>query len=442
MNFFGIQIGGSTPQAKSVEDIVGRDPRGWSLLSGHWPNQWVDSDDIFKVLSVEDTEEAYNNPVVKACVDEIATSISECPLEIGSYDKNKEWNPLDAHPALDLLAEPNPFMSQNELLHAWCMRMELSGISYIRKLRASSGVRGLLPYPTSWVTPKYQSKGMDLVESYRIKGEASPVPFNDLVVGQYMAPDKVWGGCAPTHAAGRDIALDVERENYIAEMLLNLKVAGLVIIGKSGINARNREQVKQDIDNAIGRGRRGNPLLIEGDAEVNMQNPLKDMDWPNYSSSTESRICMSYGVPQIIVGTRFGISKATYANYAEARKSFYRETLKPKWNTYGQMLTRGLLRSERVTGLQFRFRYDLMNEFQEDLNAKSTRIVGEYNAGIIPKRTAQLELGYDPDELEEIEEEEFQKAQERTPQLLAPEDEEDEDEDEEGTDENAEETDE
>lgn len=430
MKILGWNIGRTVQaQAKSVDEIVGRDPRGWSLLSGNWPSQWTDGGDLFQPLSIEDMEQAFSNPIVHACVDEISSSIAQCDLELGAYMPDGEWVVKDVHPVLDLLDEPNNFQGQYEMLQAWSIRLELCGISYIRKFRAPSGVKGLLPYPTSWINPMYSGRGMQIVNAYKVRGEEGLVAPEDFIVGQYTSPDKVWGGCSPLNAASRDLALDTERSNYIAEMLLNLKVAGLIIIGKSGINARNRERIKDDINNTLGRGHRGSPLLIEGDAKVNMQNPLKDMDWPNYSDSVESRICMSYGMPPIIIGSRLGISKATYANYATARKSLYQETLQPKWVAMQQMLTRGLLRSEREHTLQFRFRFDRLPEFQEDLNTKSTRIQGEYRAGIIPKRTAQIELGYDPDEQASIEEEEYAQALARAPQLLAPENADEEDDD-------------
>jgi phage portal protein BeeE len=59
---------------------------------------------------------------------------------------------------------------------------------------------------------------------------------------------------------------------------------------------------------------------------------------PELNDIAESRITMPFGVPGILVGTRLGMQRSTYANYREARMSFWDETLLPLYKEIASSL--------------------------------------------------------------------------------------------------------
>jgi HK97 family phage portal protein len=409
MGIFSRIFGSNTPapeisgeQGKAILDPIGT---GWTMLSGNWPFQWKEGSDIFRPMTIVEKEMAYRHPLIKACCDEIAYALVEPQLEYG-YWKDKEWV-SQPHPALETLKRPFTRHSQRRLLALWVVRYLLAGLSYLQKFESRLGeVAAVVPYPTSWVTPTH-SQFTGMIDYYTVNGQNSPVPPESMIILEALDPGQLWGGVSALDAACNDYYLDCEKDQYLAEMMENLKVAGMIIMAKNGMHRQEREDFKRDVHNAIGKGSRGNPLILSGDYEISQSNPLSDMDWPSFQESREARVCMSFGIPPILIGSKLGLSHMTYSNYQETRRSFYMETLSNLWPMMEEALNFGFLKEEEMrVGKTFRFRKDLLSEFQEDLNTKSTRIMSEYTGGLIPKEKARAELHYDTDELRELDKKE------------------------------------
>ena len=360
----------------------------------------VGSDSLFANPTLANAEAAYAHPIIRACVQEIATTASEPQIELGIWKTPTEWVSHEGgHPLFDLLDNPTYHESRNEMIEAWVTRLTLTGIGYLWKLRNTGRtIDQLLSIPSSWVTPVLERGSATVFRGFKVYGQKQIIPPGDFCVTKHMDPGSISGARGPYHAAQHDHALDTERESYLAEMLVNLKVPGMSVIVKDGFGNDNdkREEAKRDIKNSVGRGNRGNTLLLEGDVSVEVHNPLGDMDWPGFSNNIDARICMSFQVPAILVGARLGLLRSTFANYGSARESFYRETMGPLWGKLGASLTRSLLRAEGEPRLSVRFAYEELPEFNEDKDAKALRVSAMYRGGLISLGEARGELGYDP----------------------------------------------
>jgi len=55
-----------------------------------------------------------------------------------------------------------------------------------------------------------------------------------------------------------------------------------------------------------------------------------EMGFTGIDERNETRILGPFGVPPILIGSRVGLSKATYANYQEARRAFWEDTMVPE----------------------------------------------------------------------------------------------------------------
>lgn len=392
-------------RSKAITSPVGRDPSAWSMLTGSWPTRWKNADSLFQVPRIQDMEAAYVHPIIRACVQEIATSIQEPRIEVGKYNGQGEWVPRNWHPILDVLKYPNDEYSSTDFISYIVTRWELTGWGFAAKLRARNGrfggsskgaIRELWPVPSSWVEPIKAKGGAKIFDGFKVRGMGL-LPPEDVLRIRHIDPSTMGEVCSPYLSAYRDHALDIERETYLAEMMINLKIPGMVITKKDGWGgSRRKEDAKKDLRNAIGRGHRGEPLMLEGEVEVHMENPLGDMDWPGFSGSLETRMCMAFGVPPILIGSRFGLERSTYANYEQARESFYKETLRPKWNSLGEALTLGLLRAEGDSENHIRFVYEELPEFQENETDRSARTIAEFQATLITREEARAEIGRDP----------------------------------------------
>lgn len=390
--------------AKTIWDVPGDNVSGWVGLWGDMGafRKWLGATSLWGDPQLDQLEDAYTeHPVVRACVQEISSAIPKARLEVGRY-MGDEWMPLPSHPALDVIENPGGMNSMNDVLQYMSMRIDLTGLTFNQKIRGkrSREIAELWPLPSNWVRAENERRdGSRMFAGYRVHGQKALVPVEDMLVGRMVDPSSTAGASSPFRSAYKDYLLDNERMNYLAEMLINLKIPGLIFETEKPMSPKQREEIGRDLQDRCGRGQRGNPLIVTG-AKVRMENPLGDMDWPGFSDLNEARLCMAFGVPPILIGARLGLNRATYANYKEARKSFAHETLATRWDFMGEILTFGMLRQEGEFNLDFRFRYDELPEFQEDADARANRAVMLDRAELITLEEGRTLAGFDPDKPE------------------------------------------
>jgi phage portal protein BeeE len=128
--------------------------------------------------------------------------------------------------------------------------------------------------------------------------------------------------------------------------------------------------------------------------DVQQSEPLKDLDWHGLANLSESRICAVLGVPATIVGVRVGLENSPYSHIDHAVQIFYRETMVPYWKRFAQWFTRNLLQLEGDDRYEIRYDFKEVRQLAEDAQEVSTRIIGEWNAGLITRNQALQTLGY------------------------------------------------
>lgn len=385
----------ATARGKAVADLY---ERGWETISG-LPN-FRNAGSVWETYSDRDGEQAYGaHALVYACMRRIANSLCEAPLEVVAGVGDTE-EVLAGHPALDVVNNPNRFYSRNDLLRYWIIRLLATGRGYVWKWRKKSGQLGeLWPVPTSWVReiPGAQN---NLIDRYEIRqvgtGGVTPVKLEDMIRAVLVDPATMTGGVGPLQAAQHDYQLDLQRENYLVEMLSNAHVPGLHLHSATRkLTPKEKDELRAAAGDRAGIGKRGSTLITDLGLEATILEPLKDMDWPGVTDLTEARICSALGVPPILVQARIGIkSGAQYANYETARRSFYAETLNPMWGETADWLTMWLLRVEGETRLRFRFNTEKIAALQEAAGEKSLRVRADWQAGLIKRNQALTLMGY------------------------------------------------
>ena len=379
---------------------------GWDIVFGtEGRRDWQNANALWDTLTAGQMEVIYrNSALVYGCAREIATTLAEAPLQVGFENPDGEWQVVP-HPLDAIFDMPTPDYDYNEWLQRFASRLLLTGRGFIWKFRQNSGMIGeLWPMPTSSVKPidgTAEENGMvisRLQKGYEINQgfnkEPQIVGARDMVDARFADPASTNQGVGPMQAAARDYQLDRGREDYLIEMLTNLKVPGMLIRSTQPLNTADKDAIRNELHNRAGHGARGGPIFISGkDSEAKMIAPLADMDWPGFASMEESRICMAFGVPPILVGARVGLDRSTYANYAEARKSFYTETMVPLWAAIQGVFTRSLLRHEGEERLDIRFDLSDVAGLQQDADKIAMRAQTLFGGGIITLNQALAMVG-------------------------------------------------
>lgn len=299
---------------------------------------------------------------VFACVRAIAQRIAGQPIRVARVASKSgrrsakqiisgraDLEPLDDHPLLDVLADPNEPMIGSTLLYVTVASLELTGRAHWW-LRDGDGRKEIWPLPSHWVEPDHSA---GLFSHFKVQppGVASPftVPAGEMAYFSYPDPkNPITGALSPLQATARAVVADKAIQGSQVAAFERGMFPGMAIIagntdGGNGGPPMLEKHQRQQIVNAIktyhsGWWNAGEPLIL--DALIRDVKPLTnkpaEMDWLNSGKLTKSRIFQAFGVNPIVVGE---IENANRAQAAVAESSFCANTLNPKISLLSQALT-------------------------------------------------------------------------------------------------------
>ena len=122
----------------------------------------------------------------------------------------------------------------------------------------------------------------------------------------------------------------------------------------------------------------GLPGLLEGGATwTKMGLSLNELDFGNLWPRLETRVCMAFSIPPIIVGSKAGMDAATYSNYAQAKESYYDEMVVPECAMIGNTLAHSLFPDFGLNSDEYNIvpNFDDVKALQEDIDKKYERAV-------------------------------------------------------------------
>jgi len=271
------------------------------------------------------------NAVVYRSVRMIAEAAASVPLYL--FDGARE---VDSHPLLALLARPNTRQCAPDLLEAAFGHLLVAGNAYVEAVSLGGRVRELhvlrpdrmkvVPGTDGWPEAYDYTVGGQSVR-FRQDGEG-PHPILHLTL---FNPLNDHYGMSPLEAAAIGIDLHNAAGAWNKALLDNSACpsGALVYAAKDGQLteaqfARLKEELAESFQGAKNAGR---PLLLEGGLDWKaMALSPKDMDFIAAKHAAARDIALALGVPPMLLGIP---GDNTYANYAEANRTFWRQTVLP-----------------------------------------------------------------------------------------------------------------
>jgi hypothetical protein len=131
---------------------------------------------------------------------------------------------------------------------------------------------------------------------------------------------------------------------------------------------------------------------------------LETLDSETLRSFSESRVCMVFDVPPLIVYAYVGLLRATYSNLREAWAGFWDATLTPLYSEIASWLLWDLLPEfedpERIYSERVRLSWDLSSVpwLQEDVTAMQERARLNFQAGALTLNEFREAIGQKPDQ--------------------------------------------
>lgn len=271
------------------------------------------------------------NPVVHRCVRMVSEAAASLPLLL--YQDADE---LAEHPLLSLLAEPNQRQGGGDFREALYGHLAISGNAYVEAIMLNGAVRELHLLRPDRVDPVTDSTGWAVAYDYRAGNSSRRIELTGdtpslLHLTLFNPLDDICGlpPLTPAHMA-LDIHNAASRWNKALLDNSARPSGALVYAPKEGgsLTDEQFDRLKAELEDGYGGATRaGRPLLLDGGLDWKaMGLTPRDMDFMEARNGAARDIALAVGVPPMLLGIP---GDATYANYAEANRSFYRLTVLP-----------------------------------------------------------------------------------------------------------------
>jgi len=266
-----------------------------------------------------------------AVVFRIALGCSEVEwtlFDTANQDKPKQ---IFKHPILNLLHQVNPFQTSNEFIALDTIYNELIGESYwaLNFNALGEPAEIILPYPHRMsVVP---AKEFPFVKGYVYGTGAEAVPFdvNEIIHFKYPNPLNQYHGLAPARAIGINLDAEQNADKWVNQFFYNSARPDGVIQFDYNLSDEQFEKLKKQWSEKYkGVSKAHQVALLEGGGKyLQIQNSIKDMDFPNLKQKNRDVILGVFGMPQSVMGISENVNKA---NAEAGDYTFARWIVKPR----------------------------------------------------------------------------------------------------------------
>ena len=335
------------------------------------------------------------NAIVHRAVRLVAENAASCSYLVFEGAQEREAHPLGA-----LLTRPNPRQDGAAFLEALVSHLMLAGNAYIEAVALDDEVRELyalrpdrmraVPGVDGWAEAYEYSAGG---RSVRFDQLGARVP--SILHLTFFHPLDDHYGLAPLEAA----AVAVDTHNAAArwnKALLDNAArpsGALVYSGPEGavLSEAQFDRLKRELtDTYQGAANAGRPLLLEGGLDWKaMSLTPKDMDFLEAKHAAAREIALAFGVPPMLLGIP---GDNTYANFQEANRVFWRQTVLPLAMRIGTSIAQWLA-PQFGEGVRLVIDTDRIEALASDRNALWERVT---NAPFLTLNEKREAVGYAP----------------------------------------------
>lgn len=353
--------------------------------------------------------------VVTAPVHFLQRSLPEARLALRQRKRGGKMVELTDHAMLTLIRNPNPFYGDIALWAGTILSYATAGNAYWLKVRNGAHQVIELWYVPHWsMTEKFPHAGGDYLSHYEYRpgnGEVIDLDVEDVIHFRHgIDPRNLRRGLSPLDGVIREIFADLESSNFVASLLRNMGVPGVVISPKGGAMPTPDDvtATKTWFKEAFGGDNRGGPLVMGAPTDVQPYgfNP-QQMNLSEARDVAEERVCACLGIPAAIVGFGAGLqSTKVGATMKELRQLAWHNGILPLGRSLADELARSLLpdfaaRGD-LAGMELYWDTDDVPALQEDEDKQIERKLKELAGGAITLFDYRTETGRDSDDSHKV----------------------------------------
>ncbi|GHC46343.1 phage portal protein [Neogemmobacter tilapiae] len=272
------------------------------------------------------------NPIGFRAVRLISEAAGALPLVLQDAERR-----YDMHPLLALMSRPNAMQGRGEFLEALYAQLLVSGNAYVEAVGEMglpaelhvlrSDRMALVPGSDGWPVAYDYVVG---AKKHRFDMTGAVQPICHI---KTFHPQDDHYGFSPLQAAAVAIDVHVAASRWSKALLDNAaRPSGAIVYrGSDGQGALSSDQYERLVSEMEshhqGARNAGRPMLLEGGLDWKpMGFSPSDMEFQQTKEAAAREIAIAFGVPPMLMGIP---GDATYANYQEANRAFYRLTVLP-----------------------------------------------------------------------------------------------------------------
>ncbi len=300
------------------------------------------------------------NPIGFRAVKVISEAAAALPLVL--QDANMRY---DIHPLLDLIRQPNAAQGRAELFEAIYGYLLLNGNAYVEAVPGLGKLPGelhvlradrmnVVPGADGWPV------AYDYMVGARTHRFAVSEDYSPICHIKTFHPQDDHYGLSPMQAAAVAVDVHGSASAWSKALLDNAaRPSGAMIYkgadGQGSLTADQYDRLVSEME-AHHQGARnaGRPMLLEGGLDWKpMGFSPSDLEFQQTKEASAREIAIAFGVPPMLIGIP---GDATYANYQEANRAFFRLTVLPLASRVTAGLSAWL---SKFTGEQIELKPDL-----------------------------------------------------------------------------------
>jgi len=254
------------------------------------------------------------------------------------YDGDRE---IDAHPLLELLKKPNPGQPGREFGEQLYGFLLVAGNAYVEKVEIDGAPRELHALRPDRVKAVASTNGWAEGYDYSVNGQSVRLPRENVLQLRLFNPLNDHYGMSPLEAAQRAIDTHNAASGWNKAMLDNsARPSGALVYAAADghLTTEQFERLKKELEESYqGAANAGRPMVLEGGLDwKEMGYSPKDMEYSAAKDGAAREIALAFGVPPMLLGIP---GDNTFANFMEANRSFWRQTVLPMASRVGEAMT-------------------------------------------------------------------------------------------------------
>lgn len=271
------------------------------------------------------------NPVVYRCVRMIAEAATRVPFSVVEDGQRHT-----EHPVLSLLNHPNSHKSGVELFEQIYAYLQTAGNAYLEAAFVGGEVKALYDLRPDRMKVIAGNDGWPVAYGYSAGGKTRRLsqleaPMQKVLHLKLFHPMDDHYGLAPLDAARTSLDIHNAAANWNKSLLDNAaRPSGALIYSAAtgNLTSDQFDRLKAELEQGFqGASNAGRPMVLEGglDWKTIAMTP-KDMDFIEAKNVAAREIALAFGVPPMLLGIP---GDNTYANFAEANRTLWRQTVVP-----------------------------------------------------------------------------------------------------------------